>query len=242
MTCRKRQVPRSLRLGQGNAPSPFIPWSYSKPRADDKEGDGAAGPSPAPEMAPLGRLRPSAHGSAAPSAPPGPQPSGPQAPRSRPRRRTPPARASRSSQAQSDRPRPQPPSSSFGLAPPRRQGPRARFTFWGRVLWGRRGGSHRGCRRRHRCRGRLAGRRRRRRVRFGVGFRLRVPARRAAPGTWRRELQDGPSAGYRPGLLPHREPEREPRASDSREGRALGAAMRNQYSYAATPPPAGIHF
>ena len=109
-------------------------------------------------------------------------------------------------------------------APPRGRGPSRTLTFRRRVFWGGRG-SHRGRRRRRRgwlawCRRRgwLAGRRRCR-VRLGVEFRLRVPARRAAPGTRRRELQDRPTAGYRPGLLPHREPKRELLASGSREGR-----------------------
>lgn len=111
-------------------------------------------------------------------------------------------------------------------APPRGRGPSRTLTFRRRVLWGGRG-SHRGRRRRRGRRGWLAGRRRRgrlarrrrRRVRLRVEFRLRVPARRAAPGTRRRELQDRPTAGYRPGLLPHREPKRELLASGSREGR-----------------------
>lgn len=67
--------------------------------------------------------------------------------------------------------------------------------------------------------------RRRRRVRFGVGFRLRVPARRAAPGTWRRV------AGWASGRVPFRDffPIASPSASRERrtaEGRALGAATR----------------
>lgn len=103
-------------------------------------------------------------------------------------------------------------------APPRGRGPSRTLTFWRRVFRGR-GGSHRGRRRRRRRRRGWLVRRRRRRIRLGVGFRLRVPARRAAPGTRRRELQDRPSAGYHPGLLPHREPERAVWASGSREGR-----------------------
>lgn len=187
------------------------PRKSSTHRADVDEVQGAA-PTSAAEMAPLGSPRAAL------------RPFGRLGAHSRPPRR-PHAQASDAHAALpvSFPPRVLPeglgrkPRTRVSDAPPRGRGPSRTLTFWRRVFRGR-GGSHRGRRCRRRRRGRLA-RRRRRRVRLGVGFRLRVPAWRAAPGTRRRELQDRPSAGYHPGLLPHREPERELRASGSREGR-----------------------
>lgn len=97
------------------------------------------------------------------------------------------------------------------------------LTFRRRVLWGSGGGRHRGRRRGRRRRSRrgcLVGGRCR--VSLGIRVGVGIPARRAAPRTWWRKLQDGPAAGYRPGLLPHREPERELRASAVQRGGRTG--------------------
>lgn len=110
------------------------------------------------------------------------------------------------------------------------------LTFRSTVVGGRGG---RDCGRRRRCRrhrGGLVGYGRRG-VGFGVGVRVGVPARRASSGTRRRELQDGPAAGYRPRLLPHREPERELRASTvERGGHGATRYVMNIYEPAAPPP------